>query len=286
MHTFKNNIINIYGQKGKTWLDLLPDRIQQIKDQYHLTKPQPIENLSFNYILKGFQNGQAIILKIAIDEKSLENEADALEAFQGFYTPKIYAKEKDFLILTQAIPGDTLKNHFPNKEIDSIEIFCGVLNALHQVKLPNNHSFQSIEKWLVALDKDYDIPLKYLSKARILYKELLKTQAKEILLHGDLHHDNIIKHQNDWMMIDPKGIIGEPAFDVCAFIRNPIPDLLEQNNPKAIIDQRIVHCARLLNLSEDRINKWFFVEAVLGWLWDLEDNLDPSYFKNLLEIID
>ncbi|MCF6764778.1 phosphotransferase [Thiotrichales bacterium 19S3-7] len=285
MQTFKNNILAIYAQEGQRWLDLLPSQVQIIKNQYHLSNLQPVKNLSYNYILKGFQADKKIILKIAIDKEALEKEANALEAFQGVGVPKLYVREKNFLILEQVLPGSTLKDYFPSKEFNSIEIFCTVLKNLHRINLPKKHGFQSIEKWLVALDHDYDIPMMYLAKARALYRELLRTQPTQILLHGDLHHENILKHHNQWIAIDPKGVIGDPAFDVCAFIRNPIPDLLGLNNPKDIINQRINSCAKLLNLSKMRIYDWFFVEAVLSWLWNLEDNLDPSYFKHLLEMI-
>jgi len=31
---------------------------------------------------------------------------------------------------------------------------------------------------------------------------------------------------------------------------------------------------------------WCFVQAVLAWVWSIEDGLDESYFKQLTEIFD
>lgn len=43
---------------------------------------------------------------------------------------------------------------------------------------------------------------------------------------SDLHHDNILQNGHAWVVIDLKGVIGEPAYEVSAFIRSPIPELL------------------------------------------------------------
>lgn len=89
------------------------------------------------------------------------------------------------------------------------------------------------------------------------------------------------------MIIDPKGVIGEPAYEVAAFIRNPIPELLALPNVKAVISHRISTFARFFALDERRIAQWCFVQAVLAHVWTIEDNSgDPRYFMNLTEIFD
>jgi streptomycin 6-kinase len=45
---------------------------------------------------------------------------------------------------------------------------------------------------------------------------LLSSPCKQLVLHGDLHHDNILNDGNDWLTIDPKGIIGEA--ELCILI--------------------------------------------------------------------
>jgi streptomycin 6-kinase len=148
-----------------------------------------------------------------------------------------------------------------------------------------NYKFPSIKDWLKALDKDLDIPLLYLSKARVLRDGLLKTSSDEVLLHGDLHHDNILQNGNDWVVIDPKGIVGESCYEVAAFIRNPIAELLDSANAPSILKARIAEFARMTNLAEKRIRDWCFVQAVLSWSWALEDDGNPSYFIRFLEAL-
>lgn len=185
------------------------------------------------------------------------------------------------LLLERVVPGVSLKNYFPNREQESIEIACGVIKKLHQASIPQNHNLPHIKDWLTALDKDLNILNEYLQKARELRDHLFKTATSDVLLHGDLHHDNILQNGDEWVVIDPKGVIGEPAYEVAAFIRNPMPELLNHAYALKIIHNRITRFSELLELPERRILDWCFVQAVLAWVWALEDGCDASYFEEL-----
>jgi streptomycin 6-kinase len=41
-------------------------------------------------------------------------------------------------------------------------------------------------------------------------------------LHGDLHHENILNGERGWLAIDPKGVLGDPAFDAANLFYNPL----------------------------------------------------------------
>ncbi|NBT86565.1 MAG: streptomycin phosphotransferase, partial [Alphaproteobacteria bacterium] len=143
-----------------------------------------------------------------------------------------------------------------------------------------------IKDWLMALDKDSAIPDAYLKKAQKLRDQLLQTAKPDVLLHGDLHHDNILQNDNDWLVIDPKGVIGEPAYEVAAFIRNPIPELPHHADATTIIHNRITRFSELLGIPAKGILDWCFVQAVLAWIWSIEDGCDTTYFEQLTKIFD
>lgn len=52
--------------------------------------------------------------------------------------------------------------------------------------------------------------------------ELLDTTRVEKPLHGDLHHDNVLRSERGWLAIDPKGVTGDPAFDSANWFYNPL----------------------------------------------------------------
>lgn len=139
---------------------------------------------------------------------------------------------------------------------------------------------------LTTLDGDLKIPVQTLQKAREIRDKLLITAIPDVFLHGDLHHDNILQNGNDWVVIDPKGVIGEPAYEVAAFIRNPMPELLNHADVPNIIHNRVTRFAELLELPSQRIIDWCFVQAVLAWAWALEDGCDTNYFEQLTKIFD
>ncbi len=190
------------------------------------------------------------------------------------------------LLLERAVPGTSLKSYFLTNENESIEIACKVMTKLHQVSILKHHNFPHITDWLTALDNDWAIPNAYLKKARMLRDQPLKAAGSDILLHGDLHHNNILQNDETWVVIDPKGVIGEPAYEAAAFIRNPIPELLNHADVPNIILNRITYFAKIMQLPSQRILDLCFVQAVLTWAWALEDGCDMSYFEQLAKIFD
>jgi streptomycin 6-kinase len=96
--------------------------------------------------------------------------------------------------------------------------------------------------------------------------ELLASTESPTVLHGDLHHFNVLRAQRgDWLCIDPKGLVGDRCFDVCQFFRNPRAVLPEVNARR--LD---VFCAEL-GLDRARTKDWCLVHAVLDACWDFED---------------
>jgi len=281
---FHSNIISIYEEKSKAWLNALPNLVSATTSKLDLRDLQEVTNLTYNYVLSGFQGDNPIILKLGLDNKAITREAFALKCFVEYGAVKVLAEDNGILLLERAMPGASLKSYFPYRDQESIEIACGVIKKLHQANISTTHNFPHIKDWLAALDKDCLIPDGYLQKARKLRDELLQTSKRDILLHGDLHHDNILQNGNDWVAIDPKGVMGEQAYEVAAFIRNPIPELLNHADAPIIIQGRVTRFAELLELPYQRILDWCFVQAVLGWIWALEDGCDTSYFEHLTKV--
>lgn len=286
MKAFEKNIINLYGEEGRKWIDNLPQLIVQMEATYGLSNLKPVENLSYNYVLSGRQGSQPIILKLGLDIDGFKHEAAALMAFESFGVVQVFSENTGLLLLECAVPGVSLKSYFSEKDDEAINITANVIKRLHTAPIPSAHTFSHIKDWFTALDGDLKIPTQILQKARQLCDQLLKTAEPDVLLHGDLHHDNILQNGETWVVIDPKGVIGEPAYEVAAFIRNPMPDLLDHNDAKKIICNRMNQFSELLELPSDRIRDWCFVQAVLAWVWAIEDGCDDAYFKKLTEFFE
>ena len=92
------------------------------------------------------------------------------------------------------------------------------------------------------------------------------------LLHGDLHHENILIKESQFLVIDPKGVIGPLEYEISRFIINPIPDLLQQSDPLNIIKKRMEIFCTNFNLKEENLLDWVFIQIVISSLWAEQDN--------------
>lgn len=287
MKTFESNIINIYGDIGRKWLSDLSYMVSDLALRWHLLDLRPVDNLSYNYVLSGFQQEiRPIILKLGLDIRGLHTEGLALKAFKNNGAVKLLDQANGALLLERAIPGHSLKQFFPNHDDEAMIIASDVIRKLHHTPRSNIRDFPTINNWLISLNSNHAMLGQYLPKAQILRDELIKTMDTPILLHGDLHHDNILSDGNEWKVIDPKGVIGEVAYDVGCFIRNPLKDLPNHPDCLRIIMNRVNGFSRQLHLDADRILKWCFIQSVLAVVWALEDNTDPTNFQDLIAIFD
>ena len=194
-------------------------------------------------------------------------------------------QEQGVLLLEKASPGTTLKDYFPQQENKALEIVCNTIKNLQSITTPEQTDLPYLKDTLKTLDKDIDIPQDILYKARKLADKLLQSTTKQVLLHGDLHHENILKHSNTWLIIDPKGYIGDPSYEICTFIINPIPLLLEVDNPQKIIKHRITQASTYLKIPAQRITSWLYVKNVLCWKHSLDDNTNPKHWIKLVKIL-
>jgi streptomycin 6-kinase len=283
MNELNKNMISLYGKEGKQWLDSLPEITAKIATKHNLSGLTPVNNMTFNYVASGYQNDNPIILKIGLNNKALAKEASCLKAFTKHAAAEVIASDNNMIIMQRAVPGRTLKDHFPDNDLDATNILCASIKELHKAPMPKSHNFYHLSKLFTALDQPLDIPDEILTKAKHLRDDLLNSTTKEVLLHGDLHHDNILKNGDSWLVIDPKGLIGDPAFESAAYLCNPIPELLQENQPREIIENRINICSAKLGIDSRRISDWLYAKSVLCWAWSLEDNLDPGYWPQFLE---
>lgn len=283
MSQLETNIIGLYGERGKFWLKNLPELELEAAKVFGLSDLKPIANPTYNYVLSGWQESRPVVLKLGLD---VEHETSALKAFEEFGGVRLLAQASGALLLERVMPGQSMKSYFPNDEARGVSAVCEIIKKLHQAPVPKGNSFPRLSDWLKILDKDYvQLEQEYMNKARILRDKLLSISSGDVLLHGDLHHNNILQSSEGWVVIDPKGVIGDAVYDLAVFIRNPIPELLEQSDAIVIIEERIKSFARLLNLDERRIRDWCFVQGVLSIIWAIEDGVDTEYFRRLVSLL-
>ncbi|HBR71026.1 TPA: hypothetical protein DIC20_05395 [Candidatus Dependentiae bacterium] len=264
------------------------------KWQLQKIKPLPKSPFTHNLLFSALSSRYncAVILKIFPSRKDFLHEQRALEYFNGIGCAQLidYDTEKCGLLLEEIKPGTQLSTFFPREEDKATEYAAQVIKKLHSKPLAASQfkNFPKINNWLNLLNtfKDDKMSPILLQKAQTLAQKLLNSQGDLYLLHGDLHHENILKHNDSWIAIDPKGVIGELAYEFGAFIRNPIPALLEQRNPLEIMLNRALHFSTAFGINKQQILEWSFVQAVLAACWAIQGNSQsPDYWIKIAQML-
>jgi len=116
------------------------------------------------------------------------------------------------------------------------------------------------------------------SDGEAAFRAMLVQPYKPVVLHGDLHHFNVLEHEGEWLAIDPHGYIGPPIFEVGAMMKNPWPDILNTDDMPALMTRRINLLANELAWSATAVAQSAFVYSVISLLWDMETNDMPGIF--------
>ena len=144
--------------------------------------------------------------------------------------------------------------------------------------VPPDHTFPTVARWAKGMQRlraefgggTGPFPSRLVEKAERLFADLLGSMNAPVLLHGDLHHWNILAaERRPWLAIDPKGIAGEPAYEVGALLRNRLdagPDI------RRLTMRRVDQLAEALGFDRKRLWAWCLAQAVLSAWWSYEDH--------------
>jgi streptomycin 6-kinase len=256
--------------------------------EFHLENLEPILLSDKKALYNCYLGANPVVLKCSVNSSEIDYEKHALDEMKWLSCAKLIESGESFLILERIFPATKLSKILPKGEEIATDIFIKTLShilTLHSDK----KGFDTIDSWvhLIISQKDWHPEIStQISKAIEKINILLVNKKNQVLLHGDLHHDNIVQNGLDWVFIDPKGVVGEIEYEVGCFLRNPINQL--SNNPDAqkVIENRINKISSKLNLDRERIKDWAFIQSVLAYIWAKEDGINQGDFLRLINIFD
>jgi len=273
---FKQNVIGAFPD-GRAWLESLPVLLGECQARWKILVGPPFD-LSFNYVAPGItEAGRAIVIKLGVPNPELISEIQALRFYAGQGAVRLLDadEEKGMLLMERITPGDALTSVLNDE--DATRIAAQTMRKLWQ-PLPRDSAFPTVEKCadgLKRLRKRFDngtgpFPAQLVDMAERLFADLFSsTSAPPVLLHGDLHHSNILLTQTEWIAIDPKGVAGEPAYEVGPLLENPTPRLCTD---LSVQRSRLDILADELDLDRDRVVAYGVAHAVLSAWWSYEDS--------------
>lgn len=281
----RQSVVDVHGARGASWWRELPDLLERCARRWSLTLLPPFANLSYNYVAPAVRaGGVEVVLKVGVPNPELSSEIDALRHLDGRGSVRLLAADKAWgaLLLERLRPGATVATVQDDEA--ATRIAAGVMQQLWRPP-PEEHSFRSVADWAAGLQRlrahfeggAGPFPPRLVSLAESLFADLLPSMAPPVVLHGDLHHDNILSaERRPWLAIDPKGITGEPAYEVGAWLRNPLPQVADWPDLEQILDRRVAVFAEMLGFERRRLLAWGVAQAVLSSWWSYEDHGAPN----------
>ena len=275
---FAQTIVELYGDNGAAWLQQLPALLDEFAQRWSLNLSTPF-SLSYNYVAPAVRaDGTAVVLKVGYPNRELRCEIDALQLYAGDGMVQLldFDRARGVLLLERLQPGDMLSTLENDEAVTAIA--ADVMRKLWR-PAPAEHSFPTVAEWAEGLQRHrarFDggvgpLPKKLFEEAEALFQTLLAANEAPMVLHGDLHHFNILRAQRQpWLAIDPKGLVGDPAYEVGAFLYNP--DLTNRPNLDQLLQRRVDQLAERLGFTRTRVRGWGVAQAVLSACWSLEDH--------------
>ncbi|MBA4180466.1 MAG: hypothetical protein C0506_07755 [Anaerolinea sp.] len=269
----------VHGASGDAWIARLPSTLAAAARRWSLTLGAPFEPPSYNYVVRVTrEDGSPAVLKAGFPCRELETELGALRIYGGRGIARLLAEDaaEGVFVIERLQPGMALEQ--VADDVAATSIAASIMRQLW-VPAPADGGFPTIADWGLGFQRlrstfgggTGPFPADLVDEAEELFASLLATSSPPVLLHGDLHHGNILSASREpWLAIDPKGVTGEPAYEAGALVRNPVALYTSMPNPAAITARRLSQLADELGIDRQRLKGWAFAQAVLSswWTWE------------------
>ena len=182
----------------------------------------------------------------------------------------------DGVLLLERATGVRSLSDMARGEADdaACRILCATASRLHAPRRTPPPELTPLACWFQALGPAARTHGGMLSRSAAAAEFLLSTPRELALLHGDLHHGNVLDFGDQgWLAIDPKGILGERGFDFANIFTNP--DLADPSQPVAVdphcFARRLATVTMAADLDRERLLLWIVAWCGLSLAWSIED---------------
>ncbi len=251
---------------GTEWLAALPDVVASCGQRWSLEIGDAYADGYVSLVLPvtSADSGEAV-LKIQFPHAECEHEADALATWDGEGAVRLlhHAPELHALLIERCTPGTYLSERDPDEALDVL------IGLLPRLLTPAGAPFQTLAAeaalWADQLPRQWarahdPFERDLLDTALDLLRSLAESQPEQVLLHQDLHADNVLRAQREpWLVIDPKPLVGERAFAIAPIVRSS-----ELGHSREAVVHRLDRLTDALGLDRDRARCWTIAQT-LAW---------------------
>ena len=217
------------------------------------------------------------MLKIQWPHRESEHEAAALELWDGDGAVRLLAhdEERHALLLERCRPGTYLG------ELDADAGLGVMIGLLPRLWKPAGPPFRSLAEeagwWAGSIREEWDeagrpFEEELIDAAVAALEELAPTQGEQVLIHQDLHADNVLAAAREpWLVIDPKPLAGEREFGLASIIRS-----VELGYSERAVVGRLDRLSSELGLDRERARRWALGQTIA---WSFGSEIQQSHVE-------
>lgn len=290
-----------HGTAGERWLRALPGLADEIERRWHVTIGETLAGGTAAYVAEATTaDGNAVVVKIAMPDEldgidAFNRTVDAYAVARGRGCATLLAHDPELSAILLERLGRTLSSlGLPTAR--QIEIVCATVRQMW-IPVPAGKSLPTgadKARWLAdfisttweALDRPcspraVDAALAFAAERADAFDS-----ETAVLVHGDAHSWNTLEDgQGAFKLVDPEGLISEPAHDLSVPMRELNAELLA-GDARRLGLERARHLARLTGADATAIWQWGFVERVSTGLYVMSLGLEDPDGAEFLAIAD
>ena len=244
-------------------------------DKWNLFDPKLIASTLTSDVFRVKIQDSDAVLKI-LNKKGQRFESKGalvLRCFDGNGAVKLLNSDEGAHLL-EFVDGQHLKGLVAaGNDNLATEIICGVVARLHSYSGPIPDGLISMQRNFRSLFEKAqreNCDSIYLEGA-MLAESLIETEREVRVLHGDIHHENILQSSlRGWLVIDPQCLFGERTYDLANTFYNPT-GFLEFAVSSETINQRSMIFSKRFKVDQRRILEFAFAYGCLSAAWCIED---------------
>lgn len=258
------------------WLDGLPKTVADLCSRWEITLEPVIPDTFITLVLLGHsaQLGPVVIKSSPLADE-FRAEATALGLAAGENVARLYDVDLDHsvMVIERIVPGTQLTEVAMSDAAATRLAAETVATMWHSV--PDPAGLYPLRRWMRALldwtPRPNFVAADLIEEAQALATALLARSTRTCLLHGDFqHHNLLLRESGAWAIIDPKGLYGDPGFEIAAWMYNP-PGVIERADYLDVVRRRVEICSDVWGMDRQDLVAWAFVGAVLSVCWSADD---------------
>jgi len=270
------------------WFRALPALVTQWCDRYTITLDPSFPGISYNIVLFGTSATLGpVVLKISPPHEESRSEVAALRLTRGPDVVTLHAADPDagVMLIARVLPGTPLRAFdatIADAEATSLastmlRAFWREVPADEPDVIPTSRWWRDLFRYdeklrAGAIAHEWMLPADVTATAVAAANRLLASAEPATLLHGDMHHGNILANAaGGWTIIDPKGLSGHRAYDIGTWMLNDAP-ASEMQDVDGMLRRRLEIFAEELAMPIDVLRDGALTHSALAASWALVDS--------------